>query len=495
MSASCASTFSRIVPNTWLERPRSSRHMMTRILKGNCAAALAGIFIPAVLLFGCARESDVWVVMVNAIPARYSARGAVDMETSYMLRQTHEPLFRRDDGENFQSRLLKKWSRSPDSARYSFCPDTGLVFSGARTFSTGYFESYISSVTRVYSPDFSMVSAGGCVDIVFRKPAPGYLRFLSGYEQAPSVAVSDRVEAGLGPFEVVEMSTAAVRLERKVRVSNAYNSILLRLYKTGEDISGDTNVADFNKVIFDKNWDTGGHFAFDAVEPRAVVLLINHPEKAVRSSVYNCLDIDAFNRAYVPSLGKFNYIGTVLPMGMVGAQWGRPAQVCKAPGRSAPSRPLVLANYQPKNDESLGKYLEGFALKTGIAVKAKRYSSKELIDLIKEKPPRQPYQLIVFMLDSSRNEYAEVLDYFYGDNTVIADMPASPKKAYRDLVREEDPGKREALARELAAFLADEHFALPLFQYSKTLRYPKNIKNINVGRGFIEYPEVADFRW
>ena len=457
--------------------------------------ALAAI---AVLVSGMAqlarRGNDVWAVFVTAIPSKFSAKGAVDMESSYILRQTHEPLFRQDDGENFQTRVLASWSRSPDYKTYNFCPDTSLVFYGSRKFSADYFDSYISSVTRGYSTTFSQSVAGGCVSVSFPKSARGYLHYLTSYENAPSVHMSDRAEAGLGPFAVSAMTEKEIRLERKRNVPDGYNSIVLRQYTTGDDIAGKVPIGDFNKILFNKKWKTSDYFAFDNVEPRSIVLLINHPDKNVRGTVFNCLDIDRFNKAYVPTLGNFNYIGNVLPMGMVGAQWGRPNQNCSGARRLNPGEALTFANYQPGNDEALRSYMGAFSAKTGLAIKAKRFSNKELVDMIKAKPKRQPYQLIVFMVDSTHNEYDAIFDYFYGEGTVIADMPQKKKALYTSLIHEEDPGKKEAIARDLAAFLAEEYFALPLFQYSKTMYYPKNIKNINVGRGFIEYPEVAEFR-
>lgn len=458
-------------------------------------ASATVVVVALVLLFSARRVADDWVVFVNAIPGNISAKGAVDMESSYIIRQTHEPLFRQDDGQNFQTRLLKSWSRSPDYREYTFCPDTGLVFFGDQKLSADYFDAYISSVTKRYSTVFNQVRAGACVRINFSKPAMEYLHFLANYENAPSVQMLERAETGLGPFAIAEMTDKEIRLERKKRITNGYNSVVLRLYKTGDDISGKEPVSDFNKVLFNKNWKTGEYFAFDNVEPRAIVLLINHHDRRVRRAIYDCMDIDGFNKAYVPSLGSFNYIGTVIPMGMVGAQWGRPLQNCQADIGVGAGQEIEFANYQPGNDEALKKFLDGFSRSTGLTLKVKRYSSKELIDLIKERRKRQPYQLIVFMLDSTRNEYADILDYFYGENTVIADMPATAKKSYQALLREEDQRKKEALAKKLSAFLSEEYFALPLFQYSKTMYYPKNIKNITVGRGFIEYPEVADFKW
>lgn len=455
---------------------------------------LGGVLLLSVLLSGPRRGCDAWVVFVSALPNNFSAKGAVDMESSYMLRQTHEAMFRKDDGQNFQSRVLKKWTRSPDFRNYTFCQDNTLVFYGEHKFSNSFFQAYISSVTGRYSPDFKQTWEDGCITVTFAKSAKEYLNFLSKYENAPSLQMSPTAEAGLGPFMVAEMTNAMVRLQRKKYCEDGYNSVVLRQYKPGDDISGVMPVSDFNKVLFDKKWDTTNYFAFDNVEPRSIVLLINYPDRSVRAAVYNCLDIGEFNRAYVSTLGSFNYVGTVLPMGMVGAQFGRPSQNCQAVRRRFSGQELVLANFQPGNDVTLRKFLDAFNDNTGLSIKARRYSSKELVDIIKEKRERQPYELIVLMVDSTRNEYADIFDNFYGENNIIADIPAKQKRLFMELVREEDPGKKEKIAHALSTFLADEYFALPLFQYSKTMYYPKDIKNIIVGRSFIEYPEVADFR-
>jgi hypothetical protein len=65
---------------------------------------------------------------------------------------------------------------------------------------------------------------------------------------------------------------------------------------------------------------------------------------------------------------------------------------------------------------------------------------------------------------------------------------------YRKLL--ESPGSRpaEESFRELSSEIVNHALALPLSQSRRTLYYPKEIKNLNVGRGILEYPDVSEFR-
>ena len=55
--------------------------------------------------------------------------------------------------------------------------------------------------------------------------------------------------------------------------------------------------------------------------------------------------------------------------------------------------------------------------------------------------------------------------------------------------------RKHALAMSVVGELAKEAVALPLYQSVRVFWYPKKIENIVVGKGFLEYPEIGDFRW
>lgn len=51
-----------------------------------------------------------------------------------------------------------------------------------------------------------------------------------------------------------------------------------------------------------------------------------------------------------------------------------------------------------------------------------------------------------------------------------------------------------SLVDQLNTELAAAAVVLPLYQVVRTFYYPKHIKNLVVGRSFLEYPEIAALR-
>ena len=103
------------------------------------AALLGLIFAGCLLFFKAKTGDDVWRV-IGEIPPSISREKGIDTSTYYIIRQTHEPLFRCDDLQNYTSRVLKSWGRSVDYRKYSFYPDTSRKFTAQAAFSEEYFK-------------------------------------------------------------------------------------------------------------------------------------------------------------------------------------------------------------------------------------------------------------------------------------------------------------------------------------------------------------------
>ena len=66
---------------------------------------------------------------------------------------------------------------------------------------------------------------------------------------------------------------------------------------------------------------------------------------------------------------------------------------------------------------------------------------------------------------------------------------------YTQMQKETDYFKKQAIGIEIAEGIKDQALVLPLYQHMKRLYYPKAVKNVVLGKGFTEYPEVADLKW
>jgi len=472
---------------------------------GSIVRGLRRLFLPVAVLAilcpsyssGAALKKDVWGVLVVSVPDKVVLEKEGETVVSYILRQTHEPLFRKPDGQNFNSRILNSWSRNLNYTEYKFCPDTTLGFSASSRFSLDFFYSYISSVTAGYSPNFSMEKKEGCAVILFPAARKGYLDFLTRYDKAPSINPDGKIALGLGPFYVSSLTEKKAVLSRKKTASHGYNTIVFYSYSEADGDLKKNGISDFNKLPTSQQpeW-LGREFrSFWNIDLLSVGLAINHPDKNVRKVLFNCVDPAEFRAAFSPVTSKqFLDIQTVLPIGVPGAQGGKPGQLCRA-GKGLKAGEIILVNPKTNNQATLARFTDNFLKKTGIRIKVRNFPPNQINPLLYDKKNRRPYNLIVLAVGALGTEVSEFLKLYSGEPLALDYVPGRIRQMFQKIIKEEDIEKKNQMSLDLARELNSEYLVLPLYQTSGALYYPRNIKNLSVGDGAVEYPEVADLRW
>ncbi len=438
-----------------------------------------------------------WEVLVNTLPQRISTQDAHVNTVYYALRQTHEPVLRKDDGQNYTSRILKYWSHDLGYLRYTFCPATGLKFDGNREFSANSFRDHILRITGKYSHSFNLTAEGDCSIVSFSAPHKSYLDYLALEENAPTLSSEGESDIGLGPFYVAEVQKEKIILLRKKPVRNGYSEVILHLYKDiGDPMLQNRNVSDFNLIpaVDVPEWVKKEYLSFDNVELKSGNLIINHPDMKARRLIRNCLDVDRFRRAYVPRKKNFLDLQTILPLGLIGAQPGLPQQNCDSRLFNVRlSTPIVFYNNRDDNEDQLKGLAEDFKKKTGVPLNIAKYPADKIAAIKRQRP--RPFNLIVIVIDAVTPNYEAFFDPFL-DVSGYHDFDTSILRKLREkLGKTESPELKLSIVNMMIADLELQNAVLPLYQISGRLYYPKGIKNIEVGRGFLQYPEVADFRW
>jgi hypothetical protein len=414
----------------------------------------------------------------------------------YVFKQTHEPLFRQEDGQNFTSSVLASWSRGIDYSEFRFCPAASLTFDGETGFTPDFLYSFLLRVSANFDPTASVGRSGDCTDVKFIGRRPGYLYYLSRMENAPAV-IKGSVSFGLGAFRVRELSETAIELERKSPIKRGYNRIRLLLYAgAGDPRLSDRNISDFNRLssFQQPDWIRTEYASFYNIDLRVVTLAINHPDAEMRRALYGCLDVREFRRAIVPGRSDFYDIQTVLPMGVPGARSGTSRQVCDVPARLREKR-VVLANPRADNLSQISEYAKDFRRRTGIELVIKNYKPSEIDAVLMDRKKRSSYNLVVVVVAGFLPDQEEFFSFFASGDRVIDYVPEEMLVAYAALRAEGDPEKKKKIAEALADLLGKDGFVLPLYQTFTRLYYPPGIKNLTVGRGFTEIPDVAALRW
>ena len=438
---------------------------------------------------------DVWRAMVLALPARISP-SEMSITGYYIIKQTHEPVFRKDDGYNYSSKILKRWTRSIDSRYYTFCPDTSLEFDAQRSFSVEFLKNHIESISPKFNQKAGIRQDGECLRVEFARPARRYLDFLSGYSVAPSINISSMVETGLGPFIVTSLDENEVVMKRKHKVSNGFNEIRVIDYKWKRQNDADpARIYDYNFALSSKDLEGlgSGYMSFDNMSLKSYVLLINLQDSGLRRSVYNCVNIDALRKAFMPEAGNFSYTKTILPVGVPGGHSGRPAQECRINKAAAIKYgPLIFANWRNDNQSQLEQFASEFFEKTGLRIKIVNYQAAELGRHFHDKP--KPYGLVIIATAPDSDENYRMLASYYGKNNLLDFNVSKVEKLYEDLKKEDNPERQKKLAETIAEQIAASNSLLPLYQVERKIYYPNTIKNMTVGRELFEYPEIAEYR-
>lgn len=449
-----------------------------------------------IAVFNQQQTSDVWVSMMLAVPDKVTPK-AMSIAGYCVIKQTHEPIFRKEDGYNYTSKLLERWERSVDYKSYAFCPKTSLFFYPGKPFGPVEFVSHLQDITRNFDGDAKIELHNNCVSVVFRKPARKYLDYLCAFGNAPSVAISSNVEAGLGPFVFESMIPGKIVLKRRNRVSNGFNKIEFVNYRPGiEQQTLPVPVADYNLALSRGQLENLGdnYIHFDNMSLKSALLILDIPDKEQREMVYNCVDIDALRHAFAPKIAKFNYIQTLLPIGVPGAIPGHPRQDCDASILSKKwSRPLVLANWRTDNVPEMASFAKQFFLRTGMKINVLNVSAEKLAKLLHGKT--KPYNLVIIMSTPDSDDNYRFLESYFGKNSLLRYKIDGIEGLYGVLSKSDDVSAQKDMAAKIAEKIAERNAVLPLYQTVTTVYYPKGIRNFYVGKELFEYPEVADFRW
>lgn len=457
--------------------------------------AVISLFLLAQFTGALEKPKDRWTAFMMGVPAEVELKRSVETAINYVLKQTHEPLFRKDDGENYSSRILAEWSRDLPKKKYRFCPDQTRQFSPRKDFDISFFSGYISGTTGKYRKDFELTHDKDCVQIKFSSPEPGFLDFLSRHENSPSVRDENGAEVGLGPFQISSAKKDELRLIRKNKVPDGYNEIIIKEFRGVSDPEyRESRASDYNNVpvYYQPQWREREYQGVDTVDLQVNGIVINISDRELRKRAYNCLDVDRFRRAFFPDRKEFLDISTILPVGMPGARPGKPVQVCPEAKLNRP-KPLVLLNHIKGNDAQLAAITEKFRSRTGIGIKVVKCTPGELVQALQATP--RDYDLIVVGVGSMQNEYSVLFNYFVNDNGFYDFRIPRIGQLHQNLVHAKDNVSASAFAAEIASEMENAEVFLPLHQSTRKLYYPKGIKNLVIGRGFVQYPEIADFRW
>ena len=455
--------------------------------------AIASAALALTLTCTSSRRDRSWDMLAVGLPHRVSPDLAILNMGFYLLKQTHEPLFRMDMDGSVSSKVLTHWERSPDSKSFTLCPSEGAAFDADSPFDTAFLKRYLMINLPKVGLRANVRTEGRCVHLDFQRGGDRFLGEFSKMELAPTLPTENpKIELGLGSYRADSVEQDVIHLVRKHPRAGGFDEIHMYAFQGPEDPRlKDRGIEDFNRVYVDQlpAWLASDYIVRDVALLQSIVLLIDHPNKSVRRRVYHCIDIKELRRAYMPKQTGFHDIRSILPLGVEGASGGQAAQDC-AQTTPTTSHPLVFVNWKKGNRESLSNYLSRFEERTHLTVSISTLTESDFATALISSP--RPFNLSIVAFDAVKPDYDSFFGPFSGDPVEISDYHSlRVRAAYKDLKIASEEQEIQRAVSNLNQLLADEAWALPLYQEVRRFYYPKGLRGLSLGENFVEYPEIA----
>lgn len=446
------------------------------------------------ILVSCSTEKDqIWNALVLGLPSNLGTVAANVNMGLYVVKQTHEPLFRLDKYGQFYSQVLTSWERNRDYTSFTFCPDSNLQFNKDQFFNQKFLSTFLKSYSKKNGYLTAISEIDTCTLVKVREKGREFLSNLTKYENAPTLEGKGKTfEYGLGKFQIEDFNKTKLIMKRKKDSSDGYNTIIFKTYEGPKDTAlKNKNYEDFNRVFITDvpDWVKADFKSFDVQLLQSVNLVINIPNKEHRKRIFNCIDVSKFRRAFANGQTKFANIGNILPVGVSG---GKPVKVNQNCKRESESVSYPFYNWKADNHDSLEKYFNEIKVK-GINLKLENHSLDDFVSSVFKQP--HPYKLTVMAFDATVGSHEPFFTHLVKKHQAVIDSPILKASDLLDsLLVETNEVRKEELVIELLRHLKESYYILPLYQEQRAFYYPKHVKNINLGNNFLEFPEIGELK-
>jgi MarR-like DNA-binding transcriptional regulator SgrR of sgrS sRNA len=453
------------------------------------------LIIFSFVLSGCSpkQKDDTWDVVSVWLPPEVSPSMIHGNSVFYLVRQTHEPIFRVGDNNSLYSNILKSWTRSEDYRSYNFCIKENLEFDDGISFKAEDLSKSLSLLIARYK-NLKVTINKNCVNVFVDMLAKSFLDQLTSLEYSPTIKEkSTGYHLGLGPFKVTALNQKEVILKRKKIVTDGFNTIRMIPLSTNMASLNLRTIEDFNLLPVEKipNWVHEEYSSYPVALLKVYGLVINIKDRVTRKAIFNCLNIDSFQKTYFPSEKNPVNISSVFPIGIEGASPGRVKQVCDKSMFQNFKKKFVLANWKPETEKNLKPILNDLNGTTNIAVEVKNYDPTALGDLLMNK--QSEYDLMIVALDTTDEEYLPFFESFLDQRKKFHDINLNRlDREFQELKQSETKSKTVILAKKLNSELMDEAVFLPILQQTREYFFPKNLKEMNLGTNFLGYLEIGN---
>lgn len=415
----------------------------------------------------------------------------------YILMQTHEPYFRVNiSNDEVKSRVLKSWKQDQTKNLLELCPKQGVIFPNGQKLDLEFIATHLTDVFKRHEIQFKKITkAEKCLSIYFTNHVKSLFKILSSYNNAPSIkTIHNNIEYGLGDYAVKSVSKDIIILKKLKRSPAFFTEVQFLNYKEGHKISSSKSKAieDFNRIYVADipKWVKKEYRSYGITLLQAIVLILNIENNTERSFIYNCFDIDQLNRAFMPGQKEFYQIANILPMGMLGAINSVPNQSCNSKQTRKNVKPLRFWNWKSDNIKEMSNFVTKFNNTHETKLNLVHKTENDLIKYAFNQP--HPWHLVIAALGATEPSYKAYVKYLFEKGSLLYDhkIPEKIIETFNRLEDESNSKQLEADLAEIVKFIEINNYVLPLYQEMRKFYYPKDLKNLGLGKTLLEYPEI-----
>jgi hypothetical protein len=469
---------------------------------------VAGLGVAAPACREEAPNGETYTVATTYLPQRIDPRRNMINVFHYINLQLYYPLMtRQGPNNNLTSAFLDMQSTRTRSARldaYALCLTPGVRFSDGSPITAHDLEVTLEEVhaaQRAMAHLDAITRDDRCVYVTLDRPDPMYLDKLTVVSTTLLKADNqyDVIPVGLGPYRV-----------------EAWDAAHLRLRYVGADATARFKHVEYVKIrdvaeaqrrgLMDLNllaWAPERDAALETYQRvptpvhRTYLLVVAHPDEAVRRQMVSCLDMDAFND--VLGLGFQPVLG-YLPRGLLGSHVDfrqiKPdlyRGACHFPG---PKPRVAYYNHLPDAQGRLSQYFAAHAdaLPFDVSVELHPYS-----DIIQSFLAGKTFLFLIGVdLPTSQSaqigEPSQFFERFYGEQTFVPrllhDLEALVDAA---LVAPSHEEKRRLYETAHRALL-ESGYLVVLGERLQYLYYPTDISHIEFAESIVGYPRIESIK-
>jgi len=443
---------------------------------------------------GCSSqiEDKTWDIIAVGLPQVVNPSIAEINMGLYLLKQTHEPLFRYRKRTELYSNLLKKWDRDSNYRIFNFCLRDDLYFSKNHKYGLDGLKSTLLEVLNNMNSSHAIEIKGDCLLVQFENEERSFLDALTKYKYAPSKAsINKKWEDGLGHFLVTNIGPRKISLKRKREIQDGYNYINFWAYNGANDaILKKGGIEDYNRVLIQdlplsrlKNYQK-----YNVALLQTINLVLNIHDPKLRKRMFHCLDIDEFRQAFMSKQKSFLDTGTILPIGIPYSKKSRVKQNCNKKIVDGFST-VKFYNWNKSSSKSLESYFSSLKKKLGLDIKVVNITMNQFVDMILKSP--HPYDLTAVALDAVDINYEAYFSPIIENKSIIDVKRKHLRKLYKSFKMN---GVTKDGVESINSDILNKHLILPLYQEVRDFYFPKHIKSLTLGKNDLEYLEISELR-